>query len=123
MQQSLVASAPNIDARITQRNRSSGNGSSGKKSGGAGASGRLHRNDAGDWVWSSDDEDEDNSNGVTSKDRQTLSSKSSTVSPNSTALSQQQPVPADKSPMVPHKTINMVISDTQCHTHLPQSTE
>ena len=49
LQQSLVATAPSIDARVQ------------KARGGAskqrpGASGRLHRNDAGDWVWSSDED-------------------------------------------------------------------
>ena len=53
LQQSLVASAPSIDARVQ------------KARGGAskqrpGASGRLHRNDAGDWVWSSDEDAAEN---------------------------------------------------------------
>ena len=52
LQQSLVASAPSIDARV-QKAR----GSSKQR---PGASGRLHRNDAGDWVWSSDEDDDDN---------------------------------------------------------------
>ena len=74
LQQSLVTSAPNIDARISQRNRSAGVSSGGKKSGGAGASGRLHRNDAGDWVWSSDDDDEDTTNTSTSSREEDSSS-------------------------------------------------
>ena len=61
LQQSLVASAPSIDARV-QKAR----GGSSKQR--PGASGRLHRNDAGDWVWSSDDEDNgDNDSGPPKK--------------------------------------------------------
>jgi len=43
----LVGAAPNIEARVAK-----------KASRKPGTSGRLHRNETGDWVWSSDDEDE-----------------------------------------------------------------
>ena len=46
LQQTLVASAPNIDTRVQKA----------KSAKRPGTSGRLHRNDHGDWVWSSDDE-------------------------------------------------------------------
>lgn len=49
LQQNLVTSAPSIDTRV-QKARTN------KR---PGASGRLHRNDAGDWVWSSDDEEDE----------------------------------------------------------------
>lgn len=47
----LVGSAPAIDARVpkSRTNRR------------AGQSGRLHRTDAGDWVWSSDENDSSSS--------------------------------------------------------------
>ncbi len=66
LQQSLVITAPSIDARV-QKARSS------KQR--PGTSGRLHRNDAGDWVWSSDDEDEDNTDSSRSKKSETPSSR------------------------------------------------
>ena len=62
LQQMLVGSAPAIDARVpkSRTNRR------------AGQSGRLHRTDAGDWVWSSDDEesssDDDESNDESNDD-------------------------------------------------------
>ena len=49
MQQHLVASAPNIDARV-QKARTA------KR---PGTSGRLHRNEVGEWVWSSDEDEGD----------------------------------------------------------------
>jgi len=45
LQTVLVNAAPNLDARVTKRQS--------KK---PGTSGRLHRNETGDWVWSSDEE-------------------------------------------------------------------
>jgi len=45
LQASLVTIAPNLESRVTKRQS--------KK---PGASGRLHRNETGDWVWSSDEE-------------------------------------------------------------------
>jgi len=45
LQTSLVHLAPNLESRVTKRQS--------KK---PGASGRLHRNETGDWVWSSDEE-------------------------------------------------------------------
>lgn len=45
LQASLVNVAPNLESRVTKRQS--------KK---PGASGRLHRNETGDWVWSSDEE-------------------------------------------------------------------
>lgn len=45
LQASLVNLAPNLESRVTKRQA--------KK---PGASGRLHRNETGDWVWSSDEE-------------------------------------------------------------------
>lgn len=55
LQQHLVASAPNIDARVQKA----------KTAKRPGTSGRLHRNEVGEWVWSSDEDegqDEDNRN-------------------------------------------------------------
>ncbi|XP_057379896.1 serine/threonine-protein kinase OSR1-like isoform X2 [Daphnia carinata] len=51
--QTLIAQAPSLEAR-SQKARSY------RKA--PGASGRLHRTEAGDWIWSSDSEDEANSN-------------------------------------------------------------
>jgi serine/threonine-protein kinase OSR1/STK39 len=62
LQQSLVVSAPTIDTRVQKARNTKQR---------PGASGRLHRNDAGDWVWSSDDEDEDNTD--TSKSKKSAS--------------------------------------------------
>jgi len=45
LQTTLVNAAPNLDARVTKR-----------QSRKPGTSGRLHRNETGDWVWSSDEE-------------------------------------------------------------------
>lgn len=45
LQTVLVNAAPNLDARVTKR-----------QSRKPGTSGRLHRNETGDWVWSSDEE-------------------------------------------------------------------
>jgi len=51
LQQNLVTLAPSIESRVLK-------GRSSKNRAGS-SSGRLHRNDAGDWVWSSDDDDDD----------------------------------------------------------------
>ncbi|KAK4012133.1 serine/threonine-protein kinase OSR1 [Daphnia magna] len=51
--QTLIAQAPSLEAR-SQKTRSY------RKA--PGASGRLHRTEAGDWIWSSDSEDEAHSN-------------------------------------------------------------
>jgi len=45
LQSVLVNNAPNLEARVTRR-----------QSRKPGTSGRLHRNETGDWVWSSDEE-------------------------------------------------------------------
>ena len=50
LQQNLVASAPNIDARVQKA----------KNAKRPGTSGRLHRNEVGEWVWSSDEDEGDN---------------------------------------------------------------
>ena len=50
LQQHLVASAPNIDARVQKA----------KTAKRPGTSGRLHRNEVGEWVWSSDEDEGDN---------------------------------------------------------------
>merc|ERR1711997_1175991 len=47
LQKNLVASAPNIDARVQKA----------KTAKRPGTSGRLHRNEVGEWVWSSDEDD------------------------------------------------------------------
>jgi len=49
LQQHLVASAPNIDARVQKA----------KTAKRPGTSGRLHRNEVGEWVWSSDEDEGD----------------------------------------------------------------
>lgn len=49
LQQNLVASAPNIDARVQKA----------KTAKRPGTSGRLHRNEVGEWVWSSDEDEGD----------------------------------------------------------------
>ena len=46
LQKTLVANAPSIEARVPRQKPQRG------------ASGRLHRNPDGDWVWSSDSDDE-----------------------------------------------------------------
>ena len=50
LQQHLVASAPNIDARVQKA----------KTAKRPGTSGRLHRNEVGEWVWSSDEDEGQN---------------------------------------------------------------
>jgi len=49
LQQHLVASAPNIDTRVQKA----------KTAKRPGTSGRLHRNEVGEWVWSSDEDEGD----------------------------------------------------------------
>ncbi len=105
LQQSLVVSAPTIDARV-QKARSASSGSAKHRGGSAGAtssSGRLHRNDAGDWVWSSDDENKDNSE---DDDDETDNSKSS--SSNSKAKSGAAGGGGTSVEAISQRTINMV---------------
>lgn len=52
LQQMLVTGAPTIEPKVTKRgNRKPG------------TSGRLHKNETGDWVWSSDEDDDDENPG------------------------------------------------------------
>ena len=132
LQQSLVASAPSIDARV-QKAR----GPSKQR---PGASGRLHRNDAGDWVWSSDEDDDDDDNNDYEHNRSPKKSPSPSAAPKATdgggssggnvgaAAGQNQPAPASapasgksssaaassdpkQPPSQNQKTINLVRSD------------
>ena len=48
LQKTLVSSAPSIEARVPRQRQQR-----------PGASGRLHRNPDGDWVWSSDSDDDE----------------------------------------------------------------
>ena len=72
LQQTLVASSPNLDARLAKAKSGGGGGAGGKRAAAAAAagggaaggqqgnsSGRLHRNPAGDWVFDFDDDDDD----------------------------------------------------------------
>ncbi len=105
LQQNLVTAAPSIDARV-QKARSSKQKAS---------SGRLHRNDAGDWVWSSDEEEDGFSYSSDS-----AASKSGAAAPAAAAVVPQQQPPQQQPQQVPvaaaaagqvpasQSTINMV---------------
>ena len=124
LQQSLVASAPSIDARV-QKARGGGGGGGSSKQQRPGASGRLHRNDAGDWVWSSDEEDDDNDSGPSKKSpspssaAQPADGGSGAAAAAATPAGQSQPAPGKPSSSAPssdakqpppsnQKTINLV---------------
>ena len=89
LQQSLVASAPTIESRVQKAQRAN------KQR--PGASGRLHRNNEGDWVWSSD-EDEDDEDSQTSS----VASKSVASTAADAGAAAQAALPANQ------KTLNFV---------------
>jgi len=69
LQASLVNLAPNLESRVTKRQT--------KK---PGASGRLHRNETGDWVWSSDEEGDSDDETIQKKKSGKQTSRSRMVS-------------------------------------------
>jgi len=81
LQQVLVSGTPSLEAKVTKRtNRKPG------------ASGRLHRNETGDWVWSSDEDDDDDHSGK----------KKTSKSPKQTSISEENISDAQR-------TINLVL--------------
>lgn len=88
LQQVLVSSAPSIEARVPKARANK------QKSGGA--SGRLHRNDAGDWVWSSDSDSDDD-------DDEQVKEKKSEVK-----AAEKKDANSEKKSPVSQRTINLV---------------
>jgi len=83
IQSVLVGAAPNLEARVTKR-----------QSRKPGTSGRLHRNETGDWVWSSDEEG--------GSDEETIQKKTSRDKVKQVSITEDQ-VPDNQ------KTINLVL--------------
>eukprot|EP00088_Acartia_fossae_P008173 TRINITY_DN1387_c0_g1_i3.p1 TRINITY_DN1387_c0_g1~~TRINITY_DN1387_c0_g1_i3.p1 ORF type:complete len:229 (-),score=69.73 TRINITY_DN1387_c0_g1_i3:136-762(-) len=80
LQQVLVSGAPALEAKVTnRRNRMPG------------TSGRLHKNETGDWVWSSDDEDENDENGG-AKNKTSKSPKVISISEDSVGENNQRTI-------------------------------
>ena len=108
LQQNLVTVAPSIDARVqkAKSNKQPKPGSS---------SGRLHRNDAGDWVWSSDDEDDDDDDDdqdvSSSKSKEESAAAPASKSTSAAVAATSSPV-KESSPQPPanQNMINLVIS-------------
>ncbi len=107
LQQNLVTAAPSIDARM-QKSRSNKQKAS---------SGRLHRNDAGDWVWSSDEEEDGFSSASDSASKS--GGPGAPLIHNQATDQQQQPVAPAATPagQVPNNqsTINMVRYNIICN--------
>jgi len=80
LQQHLVASAPNIDTRVQKA----------KTAKRPGTSGRLHRNEVGEWVWSSDEDEGDSGDNR---------NKKGSPSPNSAASSGTNAAPVSSDPV------------------------
>jgi len=85
LQQVLVSGTPSLDAKVQKRaNRKPG------------TSGRLHRNETGDWVWSSDDDDDEPS-GLSGGGK-----KKTSKSPKQTSITEEN-LPENQ------RTINLVL--------------
>jgi len=85
LQQVLVSGTPSLDAKVQKRaNRKPG------------TSGRLHRNETGDWVWSSDDDDDEPS-GLSGGGK-----KKTSKSPKQTSITEEH-LPENQ------RTINLVL--------------
>jgi len=80
LQQHLVASAPNIDTRVQKA----------KTAKRPGTSGRLHRNEVGEWVWSSDEDEGDSGDNR---------NKKGSPSPNSAASQGTNAAPVSSDPV------------------------
>jgi len=87
LQKTLVSSAPSIEARVPRQRPQKG------------ASGRLHRNPDGDWVWSSDSDDGDSDD----DDSNSAEPQNASAAPNAEPLKKIEEVEVNQ------KTLNIVL--------------
>jgi len=104
LQQHLVASAPNIDARVQKA----------KTAKRPGTSGRLHRNEVGEWVWSSDEDEGDSGDSRNKKGNSSphsAAASGSKVAPASSEVVEAANNPEAQAQVLPNnqKTLSIVL--------------